>query len=691
VNRMRKLTPLFLFLFLFLFLAAGPTNAAWGAPYEGYTYSNFGIAQPAPVPYVPIRQMDGQLWSAGPLKSPEDLFITDDGYVYVADTGNHRIVCLDPDWNVARIIDSFWDGEKSETFREPQGVFVDHRGHLFVADTANQRIVELAPDDRFVRVIGAPQSDIFRANFVYTPIKLAVDTAGRIYVVSKGTFDGILELNEDEKLMRFTGTNKVQFNTVDLFWKRILTERQREQMQLNIPVEFNNLDLDKDSFVYATTSEAMSNEPVKRLNPSGFDVLRREGYFSPKGDVQWSLSGTRSGTSALMDVTVDSNGMYSILDSRKGRIFTYDRDGKLLFLFGHIGEQFGNFKAPVAIDMKGEQIVVLDKGLNQLSVFKPTRYGRTIRDAVIYSDLGEKDKASAAWTEVQKLNTNLEIAYLGVGKAELEKGNNLAAMADFELGMHKGYYSRAFERYRKEFLWENFNMTALALAAAVIVLVTAVKLAKARQLAEPGTWRMAWITIFHPFNGFWELKYEKKGRIWLTLLILAALTVLYIMKRQYSGFIFNMRLTDEVNSLDEIKYIVIPFFLWCIANWSLTTLMDGEGKFKEIVVAAGYALIPLVLVQIPLILLSNISTAKEAAFYYLLESIAFGWVAWLLFVGMQTVHQYSVSKTIVTMLLTVVVIGIFIFLAMLFFALLQQMLVFVTTIYREIVFRIGEG
>lgn len=687
MNRMLKL----MLLFLLLFLGVGPAETAWGAPYEGYNYSNFGLTQPAPVPYAPVRQVDGEQWNAGPLKSPEDVFITEDEYVYVADTGNHRIVCLDPELNVVRIIDSFWDGEKEEAFREPQGIFVDRRDHLFVADTANQRIVELAPDGRLVRVIGAPQSDLFRTNFVYTPIKLAVDTAGRQYVVSKGTFDGILELDESGKFTRFIGTNKVQFNAVDLFWKRIMTERQREQMQLNIPVEFNNLDLDKDSFIYATTSEAMSNEPVKRLNPSGFDVLRREGYFSPKGDVQWSLSGTRSGSSALTDVAVDRNGMYSILDSRKGRIFTYDRDGKLLFLFGHIGEQYGNFKTPVAIGMKGEQIVVLDKGLNQLSIFKPTRYGETIRDAVIYSDLGERDKASKAWTKAQKLNTNLEIAYLGVGKAELRKGNNLAAMADFELGMHKGYYSRAFERYRKDFLWEHFNMVAAALAAAVLVLVVAMKLVNARRLAEQGTWRMAWYTIFHPFNGFWELKYEKKGKIWFSLLILATLTVLYIMKRQYSGFIFNMRLTDEVNSLDEIKFIVLPFFLWCIANWSLTTLMDGEGKFKEILIATGYALIPLVLVQIPLILMSNMLTAKEASFYYLLESVVIGWVAWLLFAGMQTVHQYSVSKTIVTMLLTMVVIGIFIFLAMLFFALLQQMLVFGTTIYREIVFRIGEG
>ncbi|MFD0714248.1 YIP1 family protein [Paenibacillus sp. GCM10027626] len=677
-----------IFPFLFLFLTAGPAGAAWGAPYEGYNYSNFGQTQPAPVPYAPIRQINGEQLGIGPLNSPEDVFISDDGYVYIADTGNDRIVCLDPDFNAVRIIDKFANAGLTDTFRKPQGIFVDRHHHLFIADTANQRIVELTPEGQLARVIEAPKSELFRENFVYTPIKLVVDTAGRLYVVSKGTFDGILELDANGSFSRFIGTNKVQFNAVDLFWKRISTERQRKQMQLNIPVEFNNVAIDKDSFIYATTSEEMSNEPVKRLNPSGVDVLRREGYFSPKGDIQWSLNGTRKGASALASVTIDRNGMYSILDQRKGRIFTYDRDGKLLYLFGHIGEQFGNFKMPVAIGMKGDHVIVLDKGLNQLTVFKPTRYGKTIRDAVIFSDLGEKDKASAAWLEAQKLNTNLEIAYLGVGKAELRKGSNLEAMANFKLGMHKGYYSRAFERFRKEFLWDHFNAVALTVVAAAVLSIAA---ARRVRPGEPGVLRMAWYTMFHPFNGFWELKYEKKGKLWFALLILLSLSVLYIVKRQYSGFIFNMRITDEVNSLDEIKFILLPFLLWCIANWSLTTLMDGEGKFKEIVISTGYALLPLMLAQVPLITLSNVLTANEASFYYLVESIAYCWVAWLLFAAMQTVHQYQVSKTILTMLLTLVVIGIFIFLALLFFALLQQMLVFGTTVYREIMFRIGEG
>jgi len=192
---------------------------------------------------------------------------------------------------------------------------------------------------------------------------------------------------------------------------------------------------------------------------------------------------------------------------------------------------------------------------------------------------------------------------------------------------------------------------------------------------------------FHPFDGFWDLKYENKGKLRIALIILLAVTVTMILNRQYAGYVVNYNHPLELNSIDELKYIVLPFLLWCIANWSLTTLMDGEGKFKEIVIATGYAMLPLILVYLPNILLSNFITLRESSFYYLLESAAGLWFIWLLFIGTMTVHQYTVTKTIATMLLTVVVMGVIIFLGLLFFSLIQQIVSFAYTIYQELSLR----
>lgn len=191
----------------------------------------------------------------------------------------------------------------------------------------------------------------------------------------------------------------------------------------------------------------------------------------------------------------------------------------------------------------------------------------------------------------------------------------------------------------------------------------------------------------HPFDGFWDLKYENKGKLRIAVFMVFIVTVTMILKRQYAGYVVNYNYPLSLNSINELKYIVLPFLLWCIANWSLTTLMDGEGKFMEIVIATCYAMLPLVLVNIPNILLSNVITLREASFFYLLDSFALLWFLWLLFIGTMTVHQYTVTKTITTMLLTLVVMGIIIFLGLLFFNLIQQVISFIYTIYQELSLR----
>lgn len=194
--------------------------------------------------------------------------------------------------------------------------------------------------------------------------------------------------------------------------------------------------------------------------------------------------------------------------------------------------------------------------------------------------------------------------------------------------------------------------------------------------------------MFHPFKGFWELKYEKKGRVWIGLIILFLLVIVMILKRQYTGFIVNFNNPNELNSIDELIYIVLPFFLFTIANWSITTLMDGEGKFGEIVMVTAYSLLPAVLIFSSTIIISSFITREELALYFFLETFALIWSFGLLFVGIMTVHQYSVSKTVGTFFLSVVVMGIIIFLGLLFFSLVQQMVSFFQTIYREIIYRV---
>ncbi|WP_440119484.1 Yip1 family protein [Paenibacillus sp. QZ-Y1] len=195
--------------------------------------------------------------------------------------------------------------------------------------------------------------------------------------------------------------------------------------------------------------------------------------------------------------------------------------------------------------------------------------------------------------------------------------------------------------------------------------------------------------IFHPFDGYWELKYERNQRTTLMIawIILAVLMLTTILQAQYSGFLVNFNNPKQLNSLMEMVYVIVPVLFWCTANWSLTTLMDGEGKFSEIFMSTCFALVPLILIQFPLIWLSLIMSGQETAFYYFFNMAATGWTVYLLFVGNMTVHQYSPAKTVLTMLLTLVAMAFMAFLCLLFFSLVQQIVSFAATIYQELVLR----
>ncbi|MBO7743615.1 YIP1 family protein [Paenibacillus sp. MWE-103] len=193
--------------------------------------------------------------------------------------------------------------------------------------------------------------------------------------------------------------------------------------------------------------------------------------------------------------------------------------------------------------------------------------------------------------------------------------------------------------------------------------------------------------IVRPFDGFWDMKYEGKGKLKVALLILLALVLTTILQKQFAGFLVNMADPRSLNSLDDLEFTILPFLLFCIANWSITTLMEGEGKFKEIVMATGYALLPIVLINLPMTFVSRFMTQEETAFYYLLNSISSLWFVVLLFVGIMTVHQYTPAKTVLTMALTVIAMGFVVFIATLAFSLGSQIYWFIYDVYRELIFR----
>ncbi|MCR5149206.1 MAG: gluconolactonase [Eubacterium sp.] len=468
---------------------AGVACAEGDIPYDSYNYNYRKDIVMTPAPYVPDGNLTGLDVGISNFKEPQDLCVSDAGEIYVADTGNNRIVVMDNEMTkVNRIIEKFTRDGKEDTFNAPSGVCVSENNQLYVADSNNKRIVVLTPEGEFVKIVDNPQSDILEDGFDFVPLKVTVDYADRVYVIAKKAFEGILVFENTGEFTGYFGTIEVKITLWEKFWRRLASKEERSNQQLYIPTEFTGIDVDSDGFIYASNIDSEGIQAVRRLNPQGKDVIQKGENGNVGGDITWNKYGDYGGASEITDVVYRDKGKYSLLDRKRGRIFTYDKEGNLLYIFGGKGQQKGTFLTPVAIESVNDEILVLDSGHNAILKFKETNYGRLINEAVGLRFDGDEKEAIYKWQEVLRLDENNELANNGIGKAYLTAGDNKKAMKYFKNAMNRKYYSIAFKRYRNEFLANNMGkiMSGLIIFIVFIVVFKKIRAKKSGKKREEG-------------------------------------------------------------------------------------------------------------------------------------------------------------------------------------------------------------
>ena len=488
---MKKLSSLLL---AALMLAAClPVQAlADDVPYQTYNYDYWEEIVQIPAPYVPDGAISGVSLDCGAFASPQDICVAPNGDLYIADTGHNRIVVVDGTGRkVERIIDSFENEGETDTFNAPTGVCVSENERLYVADRENQRIVVLELDGTLDRIVRDPQSDVLPAGFVFKPLKISVDYADRIYCIAQNMFQGILVFETDGQFSGFFGTINVQLSLWEKFWKKVATKEERQNQTLYIATEFTGMDIDESGFVYATNIDENGLQGVRRLNPRGEDVIKKGRNENVGGDLWINGSGAYAGPSQITDVVYRGEGIFSLLDRKRGRVFTYDHEGNLLYIFGGLGTQEGTFTTPVAIEQWNGELLALDATRGEIYRFSPTEYGGLINQAVALRYDGDEALAVPLWERVLELDENNELACSGIGKAYLSAGDNKAAMKYLKLGMNRDYYSVAFKRYRSEILRAHLGQALTVLGVVIVAAVAVTKLrdrfkAKGRGKKEKG-------------------------------------------------------------------------------------------------------------------------------------------------------------------------------------------------------------
>lgn len=704
--------------------AQGSSITNFTVPYNSYIYDYWGDSMPGPQAYLPSKIIYGDDLQVGSLRNPNDLFITQDGKFYIADTGNHRIIVADQNLGLLQMISSF-GLDNQETFNTPSGIFVTDDGDIYVADTGNARIVHLDSDGNLKRFIGEPRSSIegvLPTNFSYRPLKVGVDRHGRIYVVSRDLFEGFISFSEDGQFRGFVGAPRVTPKFSDYIWSRFATKEQRQRMQAFLPTEYTGFDLDSEGFLYAVSHDEDKEEDeggiatkIRKLNPKGEDLLRRLGFDEPMGDVefpdQWSQA-TRRTSSRLVDITVQDYGVYSVLDANRGRVFTYDNNGNLLYVFGYLGTDDGQVRRPTALEHFGKTMFILDSETNSITVYEPSDYALLIWAALDAYDRGDYAQTELIWGKVLAMNANNDLAYTGIGRTLLRREQYEEAMKNFKLGQNRAEYSKAFELYRKELIYANFATYFWIILAIIVLLVVVRKFFKDRKI-EPTVYDEVAVTslpagkglkaslrrtaeslkfslnvIVHPIDGFERLKKDGMGTVPAATIILGLVVASFVFSRQYTGFIFNTADLSKINLLMEIGSVVVPFLLWCMVNWALTTLMEGKGTFKDVYIATGFALVPVILTVVPLTIVSNFLIAEEGTFYQLFMTLGLSWAVILLIVGaVMVTHNYSFKKTVFTCISTIMGMAFALFIGMLFVSLSEQVILFVRQVVTEVVHR----
>lgn len=196
--------------------------------------------------------------------------------------------------------------------------------------------------------------------------------------------------------------------------------------------------------------------------------------------------------------------------------------------------------------------------------------------------------------------------------------------------------------------------------------------------------------LFHPFDGFYEIKFRERGDAFIASLFFLLYAIMSIVAAQYNGFIINYNNIKRMNSLLIVLYSVLPYLIFVVGNYSITTLFNGKGTMREIYIVVGYALVPLIIGQLIGVIFSQFITLDEVSLYGLVKSATGLWFAFLLFTGLVTIHEYGVFKNIATIFATFAAISIILFLILLGYSLIQQVIAFIQIFIKEAVIRIEE-
>ena len=662
---------------------------------KSYELDTDGDTINVPVGYVG----DGAFGNASfglemPISAPED-FCYKNGYFYILDSGNGRVVKINSDMKAVNTIDSVKKENESLTFTGAQGIAVDDEDNIYIADTENYRILKVNQKGKLITEIVRPDEALKGNELPFRACKIQVSNKGEIYTTVDGINLGIFVFSSDGAFSKFVGSTPIVTTANVLYYyalRIIMTPEQIRNRMQNTPLKVHNFCIDDERFVYTVSQNdttILQSGMVRYLNYNGSNVLDSSVVYGDlKPGENWDVK------TAFAAVETDGNGNIFLLDQGRKKVFYYSDRGKIMTVFGGAGSQTGTFEQPVDIVHNNGDLYVLDKGRNAIYKFVSTEYMKTLIKAANSLKLRDLENSLDLWKEVQRLNSNSLYSYYGMGLAYQLDGEYQSAMKCFKMADDKENYSEAFGEYRNQLLkkYGGFIVAGIAVLLVIIILTAILIKKNMRKAADKADgaysalenkWLLPIYCLRHPVDGFEQFRNRK-----LFFMPLAAGIVLFwmtiaIIKSYLTAYIYNPVDINSYNPLSTVLSTVGLFLIFVVSNWCIASFIEGKGTFPHIFCMTAYALIPYILMELICVPLSYIFTADEAIFITIIKAIGVIWSAAIIYLGTYAIHQFSAGKTVGSLILTAVGMIIILFVLIMIYTLLQQAFGFVHSIYIE--------
>ncbi len=464
----------------------------------GYTVDPQGFRNRAPVSYVFDHQItllpDLQKAAAPSLKNPSDLFIDSNQHLWIADTDNNRLIELDQNDTMLRIVGQT-DPKAPKTpatLNAPQGLYVTPDGTIYVADSGNSRIAVFDNAGKFIKAFGKPVTELLKTDASYKPTKVAVDRRGYMYVVNGGgDFRGVIELDNAGIFRGFFGANHNAFNLAGLFTRLFATQEQKRQIAQVLPSSDSNVFLSNDGFVYTVSSTAQLGQ-IKKLNTLGqnvYKVTTATRFLGLVNDSTAAFFGEKplfagEQLPQFVSIAVDNTGIISALDAGSGKIYEYDQQGNMLDVFGGKANGIdGYFDYPSALVIRQNgDIYVLDASRKNIQVFRQTGFAIKIHEAaVLYYD-GRYQESANIWKQLLRQDANYSLAHDQLGLCYVKLGqfggtpaDYVFAMQNLQLAQDRSNFSMAYTQYRHDWAKGNFGLLIGVVFGAIVIIVLVVR------------------------------------------------------------------------------------------------------------------------------------------------------------------------------------------------------------------------